>query len=92
MLLVVESWEGTVTMCLGAAQSIWQWQLQGRCVPRGVRATVSDAWLQCPLFFFFATPEVIGVTGGAHSQAPSAGKPCLPLASEMTAMVCPCSL
>ena len=45
------------------------------------------------LFFsFLATPEVTGVTGGAHSQAPSGGKPCLPLASEMTNAVCPCHL
>ena len=33
------------------------------------------------LFFsFLPTPEVIGVAGGAHSQASSGGKPCLPLA------------
>ena len=25
--------------CLGATQSLWQWQLQGVCLPRGVRAT-----------------------------------------------------
>ena len=56
LLLVVRSWEGTVTKCLGAAQSVWQWRLQGGCVPRGVRATAYGAWLQCPLFFFFANP------------------------------------
>ena len=42
------------------------------------------------LFFsFLPTPKVTGVTGGAHSQAPSGGKPRLPLASETTAAVCP---
>ena len=53
LLLVIESWEGTVTRYLGTTQSIWQWQLQGGCVPMEVRATVYGAWLQCPLFLFF---------------------------------------
>lgn len=56
LLLVVGSWEGTVTKFLAATQSVWQWQLQGGCVPKGVRATAYGAWLQCPLFFFFANP------------------------------------
>ena len=81
-----------MTECLGAAQSICQWQLQDGCVPRGVRATVFGAWLQCPLLFFFANPEVTGLAGGAHSQAPSGGKPHFSLASEMTAMVYACHL
>ena len=43
-----------------------------------------------PSFFsFLETPEVTRVADEAHSQAPSGGKPCLPLASEMTAAVCP---
>jgi len=46
----------TVIKCLGTAQSILQGQLQGGCVPRGVRATAYCAWLQCPLLFFFANP------------------------------------
>ena len=29
---------------LGGAQSIWQWQWQGVCVPRGVRATIGGVW------------------------------------------------
>ena len=41
---------------------------------------------------FLPTPEVTGITGGAHSQAPCGGKTRLPLASEMTAVVCPCHL
>ena len=53
LILIVGSWEGTVTKCLGVTQSVWQWQLQDGCVPRGVTATAYDAWLQCPLFFFF---------------------------------------
>ena len=45
------------------------------------------------LFFsFLATPEVTGVTGGAHSQAPIGGKPCLSLASEMTNAAYSCHL
>ena len=46
-----------------------------------------------PSFFpFLSTPEVTGVAGGAHSQAPSSGKLRLPLASETTTKVCPCHL
>lgn len=37
-------------------------------------------------------PEVTGATGGAHSQAPGGGSPCLPLVSEMISMVLPCCL
>ena len=43
LFLVVWSLEGTVTKCLGATQSIWQWQLQGRYVPKGVSAIVYGA-------------------------------------------------
>ena len=55
MLLVVGSSERTVTKCLAAAQSIWQWQLQGGCVPRGVRAQLMVLGSSA-LFFFFANP------------------------------------
>ena len=35
---------------VGGTQSIWQWQWQwqGMSVPRGVRATMGGAQLQCP--------------------------------------------
>ena len=93
LLLVVGSWEVIFSKCLGSPQRFWQWQLQGGRVPRGVRATVYGSWLQCPPFFLFLpTPEFTGVTGGAHSQDLSDGKPGLPLASEMTTTVCPCQL
>ena len=92
LFLVVVSWEGTVIKHLGATWSIWQWQLQGRCVPRGVRETTCGAWLQCPLFPFFPTPEVTGAIGGSHSQTPIGGKPHLPPVSEKTAAFCPCHL
>ena len=71
LLLGVGSWEGTVIKRLGATQSIWQGQLQGGCVPRGERAAVYGAWLQCPLFIFmfWPTPEVTEAAGRAHSQA-----------------------
>ena len=72
LLLVIGSWEGPVIELLGATQSVWQWQLQGRCVPRGVRATCS-AWLHCPSPPP-TTPKVSWATGRAHSQAPSGGK------------------
>lgn len=87
MLLVVWCWEGTVIKHVGAALSIWQWQQQGRCIPRGVRATMGCAWLQCPLFFFLPSPGVTGTSCGAHSQPPSGGRPHLPLASETAASV-----
>lgn len=29
--------------CVGTAGSIWQWQLQGGCIPRGVRTTTGGA-------------------------------------------------
>ena len=34
---------------IGGTQSIWQWQQQGGCIPRGVRVTKGGAQLQCPL-------------------------------------------
>ena len=47
--------------------------------------------LGCSVLFFcfFPTPEVTGTTGGAHSKAPSGGRPRLPLVSERTTTVCP---
>ena len=43
------------------------------------------------LFFsFLPTPEVAGVTGEAHSQAPSGGKPRLPLGSETQSVPATC--
>ena len=92
LLLVVGSWEGTVTKCLAATQSVWQWQLQGGCVPRGVRQQCMVLDCSALFFSFLTTPEVTEVAGGAHSQAPSGGKSRLPLASDTTAMVCACHL
>ena len=43
-------------------------------------------------FFFLPTPEMTVVPDGTHSQAPTGGKPRLPLASEVTDTVCPCHL
>ena len=50
LFLVVGSWEGTVIKHLGSAQHIWQWQLQGGCIPREVRTRKCGTWLQYPLF------------------------------------------
>ena len=50
LLLVAGSWEGAVIRCLGTAQSVWQWQQQGRCAPRGARATTGGILSQCPLW------------------------------------------
>jgi len=33
---------------VGNAQTTWQWQQPGVCIPREVRATMDGAWLQCP--------------------------------------------
>ena len=33
---------------VGGAWTIWQWQLQGKCVPRGVKAIMGGDLLQCP--------------------------------------------
>ena len=76
--------------CVCTALSIWKWQQQVGCVPRGVRATNGDARSQCPLFL--PNSEVIGAAGGAYSQTPSGGRPQPPLVSEMTAVVFPCCL
>ena len=42
--------EGTVIDYLGAAQSIWQWQLQGRYVLRAVRAITYGGCLHSHVF------------------------------------------
>ena len=64
--------ERTVIKHLGAAQSTWQWELQGWCVPKRVKATMCGAWLQRPLPLPSpATPYVAGASGGAHLQVPS---------------------
>ena len=74
LLLVVGSWEGTGTKCLGVTQSLWQWQLRGAggggVVFPGEREQ-QPMVLGCNalLFSFLATPVVTGVTGGAHTQA-----------------------
>ena len=62
-----------------------------------LRSESNSVWcfVAMPSFFsFLATPEVSmeEPDGGAHSQAPSGGKPHLPLVSEMTTAVCPCHL
>lgn len=67
--LSCRSWEGTVTKCLGATQSIWQWKLQGRCVPYRSENNSILCLVSMPSLFFFTNPEVIGVADGAHSQA-----------------------
>ena len=49
----------------------------------------NDMWCLFEVLFFLLTPEVTGAAGGAYLHAPSDGKPCLLLASEMTAVVHP---
>ena len=49
--------------CVGSGQSIWQLQQQGRCVPRGVRATVDGCSVAVPSSL--PTSEVSGTAGGA---------------------------
>ena len=48
--------ESEVIKHLGTAQRIWQWQLQGGHVPRGVRVAAYGPWLQFPRFFLFCEP------------------------------------
>ena len=78
---------GCYPECLAVAASGWVYS-------RGVRAIMCDAWLQYSGFvcLFLLTPEVTGAAGGAHSQAPSGGRPCLPLVSKTTSTVRPCCL
>ena len=54
--LVWGSWEGTVTKCLGATQSIWQWKLQGGWVPRGGGGNRVLCLFVVPSFFLFCQP------------------------------------
>ena len=52
LLLVAGSWEVTVIRHVwGPAWSIWQWQHQGGCVPKGARAAMGGAQFPWPLFF-----------------------------------------
>ena len=48
MFRVAGSWKATEIRHVGTAQNIWQWQQQGGCVPRGVRAPTGGVWSQCP--------------------------------------------
>ena len=43
LFLVVGSWEVTEIWHMGSALNIQQWQQQGRCVPKGVRAPTFDS-------------------------------------------------
>ena len=85
LLLVIGSWEGTVTKCLGVAQSIWQWQQQGG-------SESNNGWYLVAVPSFLLTSEVNGASGGAYLQTPIGGRPRIPLFSEMTAVVGPCHL
>ena len=52
----------------------------------------NNRWYLVAVPSFVLTSEVTGATSGACSQTPSGGRPCLPLESEITALVCPCCL
>ena len=64
----------------------------GRVYSHGGESNNVWCLVAVPSFFFFPTAEVAEAAGGAHSHAPSDGRPCLPLASKTTAIVCPCCL
>ena len=70
---------------MGTSWSIQQWQQQGQCVPRGVRAPTDGVWSQCPPLGAF---DVIGAASGACSQTPSGARPLPPLEPEITVVVC----
>ena len=52
----------------------------------------NSRWFSVAVTSFWPTFLVTGAAGGACSQAPSVDRPCLPLVSEMTAVVCPCCM
>ena len=60
---------------VGHTQSIWQWQQQGMCFPRGVRATM-NGWSLVSMPSSVLIPEVTGAAGGACSWTPIGGKKC----------------
>ena len=85
MLLVAGSWEVIEIRRVGTAWNIWQWQQQGRCVPRGVKhqqVVFGHNALLCGAL------EVNGASG-VCSQTPTGGKPLPPLAPEITLVVSP---
>ena len=94
LLLVAGSLEGTVIKHLGAARAFCSGSSK---MVRSQDSESNSVWCSVALtsfFFFFFLPmlEMTGAIGGAHSQAPSSGRPHLPLASETTAVVYPCCL
>ena len=90
LLLVVGSWEGTVTKFLATTQSILAVAAARQLCSQGSESNSVRCLVAVP--FFLPPPEVTGVTDGTHSQAPSGGKPSHPLASEMTDAVYPSHL
>ena len=92
LALVVGSWKGTVTKCLRAARAFGIGSFRAGVLPGKLKQQHMVLGCSALFFSFLPTPEETGVTGGAYSQAPSGGKPCLPLASETTTLICPCHL
>ena len=57
---------------LCSTQSLWQWQQQGRCIPRGVS---NNEWCLAAVASSMPIPEVTRAKGGACSQIPSGFRP-----------------
>ena len=86
LLLVAGSLEVTEIRLVGTAWGIQQWQQQGWCVCRGVRAPTGGVQSQCLLCGGF---EVIGAASGACSQTPNGGRPSPTPEPETVAVICP---
>ena len=90
LLLVAASWEVTEIRRVDTAQSVWQWQQQGGCVPWGVQEHQQVVFRYSALLC--GALEVNGAANGFCSQTVSGAKPLPPLEPEITVVVCPCLL
>ena len=70
---------------VGSAQSIWQWQQQGMCIPRRMS---NNGWQSAEMPYSVLTPEVTGASGGTCSWIPSVGGLCPLLESELAVAAC----
>lgn len=86
LVLVVGSWEVTVIKCVGPSQSIWL-EAAGQVCSQG--SENNNRWRSVAVPSLLLTSEVTGAASGGCSQTPGGGRQCLPLVSEMTALLCP---
>ena len=77
---------------LRGTYSIWQWQWQSVCIPRGVREHTISRWCLVAVPFSVPASEVTWASDDACLWTPSGGKPLPPLESEIAVVVCHCHL